>query len=393
MSSGDGEDSQSGELYRGPGLYIHIPFCSRICPYCDFAVLIGRSHRQKSFLEHLTREIELYDGKRSRFDTLYFGGGTPSLLAPEDLQRIVDTVRAKLDLAEETWLFLEVNPEHVTAAAINGWRELGVKTLCLGVQSFGAETLAFLGRQHVPVESRRSIEAARQAGFHTVSVDLIYGLPGQDLTAWRRDLTEALSLCPDHLSCYQLTVQDKTAFALRKARGKLRELSDEKKAEMFLWTHRFLEDSGYSGYEVSSFALSAEHESRHNRKYWNHTSYLGLGPSAHSYSSRRRWWNERRLMHWEERIRAGERPVEGSEHLAPRELALEALMLGLRTRAGVDLNSVQEKFGIDLAESNRALIERSAEKGYINVSGTRLEPTLVGLAIADTLAASFSFPE
>ncbi|MFQ5790861.1 MAG: coproporphyrinogen-III oxidase family protein, partial [Acidobacteriota bacterium] len=293
----------------------------------------------------------------------------------------------------KAWIFLEANPEDVTPTSLEAWKALGVRTLSLGVQSLQEEALAFLGRRHGPEVARRSVELARGAGFRTVSVDLIYGLPGQDPARWRHDLEQVLALQPDHLSCYQLTVHEGTPFGRRRARRELEELPEEGQAELFLWTHRFLNDAGYSGYEVSSFASLPEHRSRHNLKYWRHTPYLGLGPSAHSYRGRRRWWNARRLASWEERVGIGQRPVEGSEELGRAELALETLMLGLRTYAGVDLEDFRRRFGAPLEEENRELIERLIDQDLLQRTGHRLRPTLAGLGLADSLAVSFQLPE
>jgi oxygen-independent coproporphyrinogen-3 oxidase len=374
-----------------PGLYLHVPFCGKICPYCDFAVVTGGRGRRLAFVESLLAEVRLWAGGElfGAFDTVYFGGGTPSALEPEDLARILGAVRGALPVAADAWTFLEANPEDVRPETLGAWRALGVRTLSLGVQSFRAGDLAFLGRRHTPAQARRSVELAREAGFDTVSADLIYGLPGQDAAAWREVLAEAVELQPDHLSCYQLTVHEGTPFGRRRDQGRLAELPEPAQAELFLLTHTFLEDAGYPGYEVSNFARAPAHRSRHNRKYWDHTPYLGLGPSAHSFAGRRRWWNERRLGTWQERIGRGERPVAGTEELAPAQLALEALMLGLRTRDGVDLARFRERYGVDLLARNAGLAGKLEEEGLLRLAEGRLEPTLAGLALADALPARF----
>jgi oxygen-independent coproporphyrinogen-3 oxidase len=257
-----------------------------------------------------------------------------------------------------------------------------VRTLSLGIQSFDAEALAFLGRRHSPEQARRSVELARAAGFHTVAFDLIYGLPGQTPEDWRRTLETAVALEPDHLSCYQLTIHEGTPFGFRLARGKMAEAPEETQADLFLLTHTFLREAGWPGYEVSNFARSPEHQSRHNRKYWDHTPYLGVGPSAHSFSGHRRWWNERKINPYEARLDSRERPVAGSEELTAEDLALEALMLGLRTIEGIDLEQFRQRYGVDL------IMSRPLD-GLLNVENGRLVPTLEGWAVADTLARSF----
>jgi oxygen-independent coproporphyrinogen-3 oxidase len=327
---------------------------------------------------------------------VYLGGGTPSVLAPEELSSVLEGCRTHLPLDATAWVFLEANPEDVTAAACAAWRSLGVRTLSLGVQSFDDAELRFLGRRHSAQEARRAVETALGAGFHTVSVDLIYGLPEQDPAAWRRNLEVAVALRPEHLSCYQLTVHPRTGFGVRAARGQLVELPEGSQASLFELTHRFLRDAGWPAYEVSNFARGADHESRHNRKYWDHTPYLGLGPSAHSLAvstalpmSARRWWNERNAPQWERRLANRERPVEGDETLGATELALEALMLGLRTTAGIDLSAFAARYGFDLRAANTDLLSTLSDEGRVVIGNGRLAPTAAGLAVADGLAAAF----
>lgn len=394
-----------------PGLYLHVPFCSAICPYCDFAVMRAAEPLRKRFVERLIAEVVLAAGAwpdPRPFDTVYFGGGTPSLLPPEDLARVLEACQEHLSLATPApWIFLEANPEDVTPEACAAWRHLGVRTLSLGVQSFSNDALAFLGRRHTGSQARAAVEAAQAAGFDTVSIDLIFGLSGHTPEAWRRELATAVEPSPQHLSCYQLTIHPRTQFGVRAARGQLAELPDREQAELFELTHRFLADAGWPAYEVSNFAFSAEHQSRHNRKYWDHTPYLGLGPSAHSFAAgevsarhsgpcgtgARRWWNEPRFQAWEKRVEAGERPVEGEELLGPLALATEALLLGLRTTAGVDLDAFEACHGVDLLAANDALVTSLVAAGRLLVScgpeGRRLVPTVAGLAIADGLAAAF----
>jgi putative oxygen-independent coproporphyrinogen III oxidase len=379
-------------LLANPGLYLHIPFCSAICPYCDFAVLTGGPERRRRFVDHLVAEISLWSPERSIFesiDTIYFGGGTPSALDLDGLGRILETARENLSIRDDAWVFFEANPEDVTPDKARAWRDLGVRFLSLGIQSFDVEALKFLGRRHTPKQARKSVEIAREAGFDTVSIDLIYGLPEQPFEVWKRTLEEAVSLKPDHLSCYQLTFHEGTLFGSRLARGKMTELPEAAQAELFLFTHEFLRDAGWPGYEASNFARSFDHRSRHNQKYWHHVPYLGLGPSAHSFSGTRRWWNERTLGTYEARIEAGERPVAGSEELTAGDLALEALMLGLRTLDGFDLSAFGERYGVDLLMRNEPLVERLVREGLVTLEGDSLVPTLAGLAVTDSLARSF----
>ncbi len=379
------------ESPAGAGVYLHIPFCSRICPYCDFAVRLGDAARRHRFAAALVAEIGLHKSPLT-FDTIYFGGGTPSQLAPEDLARILAALHARFELVSEARIFFEANPEDVTPERLSLWRGLGVSTLSIGVQALNPVALAFLGRAHDVDGARRAVAQAKVAGFETVSIDLIYGLPGQTAHEWRNELDRAIALGVDHISCYQLTVHEGTRFGSLARRGQLVETDLDQQGELFRLTHTHLAAHGMLGYEVSQFARGPEHHSRHNTKYWNHSPYLGLGPSAHSFQNDRRWWNIRNADPYEVAVAAGRLPVAGSEVLDSAALTLEALMTGLRTHAGVDLGRIRERFGIELLPANRALIERLVSRGLVALEGERIISTLDGLAVADGLAREFEIP-
>lgn len=381
-------------MTEAAGLYVHVPFCSAICPYCDFAVVRGRPEKRRGYVETLLAEICLVDDFPHAIDTIYLGGGTPSYLEDDDLARILDALRRTFHFEGEPRVHLEVNPEDVTADTSGertaAWRRLGVAFLSLGVQSFDADRLGFLGRRHSPEEARGSVEAALAAGFETVSVDLIYGLPGETAGAWHRDLHTAIDLAPGHFSCYELEVHERTTFGKKKARGELIELPDAAQAERFEQTHTELAAAGYDAYEVSNFARGPQHRSRHNRKYWYHVPYLGLGPSAHSFDGERRFWNEPLLPRWQKRVASGERPIAGEERLTPHDRALEELMLTLRTPEGVDLAGFSKRHGVDLVAMNAKLLAGYENDGLLEVTDGRLRPSLRGWAVADGLAGSFA---
>jgi oxygen-independent coproporphyrinogen-3 oxidase len=386
-----------------PGIYVHLPFCSNLCPYCDFFVLTGDAQRRRQYVRYLLQEIALCDGNpwpdfvehgpRQSFDTLYFGGGTPSIHALEDLHALRQGIERYLPVAAEPWMGLEANPEDVTEQSVTGWRDLGISFLSLGVQSFDEQALRFLGRVHDPQDCRRSVTRARRSGIETLSLDLIYGIPGQTLDDWRTDLESALELGPDHLSCYQLTIEPGTPFGFRRQRGQLSELAPDRQADLFFLTHRVLAEHGLMAYEVSNFATAPAHRSRHNSKYWKHTPYLGLGPSAHSFAANRRWWNTRKIKPYEAQIDAGRRPIADHESLAPDQLLLESLMLGLRTPEGVDFSSFPDDSGPRLWRVNQPLIDDLISQGLVEVGRQRLIPTLGGLAVAEAIARQFELLE
>ena len=384
------------------GLYVHVPFCSAICPYCDFAVARGREADRERFVEVLVEEIEILGcGERegctgeaegfgaARFDTVYFGGGTPSALSVEQLgairRRLVTTFAIE---AEAEWT-IEVNPEDASPELLAGWRELGFDRISLGLQALDDRALRYLGRRHDAAEARASVERARAAGFRSVSVDLIYSLPGFDAGWWLGTLEETAALGPDHISCYELTIHDGTPFGRRRDAGRLRETGEDERAANFVATHRLLGELGYEGYEVSNFARTERDRSRHNRKYWRHVPYLGLGPSAHSFDGRRRWWNVAPWKRWSDVIEGGASPVAEVEQLTDRQLLLEAVMMGLRQRSGVDRVAVDQRFGFDPATGNARRIEAWEVAGWLRSRGSLLVPTLEGMARADRLAAEW----
>lgn len=367
------------------GLYIHVPFCSSVCPYCDFAVTIAGDERRERYLDALDREISLSADHGLCFDTIYFGGGTPSSLKPDQLSRVLSTIAAELQIAPDATRCLEINPDEVDRTAAHAWRELGFEFASLGVQSFDDDVLGFLGRTHRAGDARRAAETLLETGFETVSLDLIFGLEGQSADDWARQLEIVLSLGAQHLSCYQLTIHDGTVFGRRKARGELHQLDEEAQGELYLLTHEILGAAGWNGYEVSNFAAGPGHRSRHNRKYWDHTPYLGLGPSAHSFAGRRRWWNRRKLRLWTAAIESGGSPVEGGEDLTDAELFFEAVMLGLRTAEGLDCGALRQRFGAETARFDEAAIDRLAASGHLLADGSRIRPTPRGMAVAEGL--------
>jgi oxygen-independent coproporphyrinogen-3 oxidase len=371
------------------GLYIHVPFCSSICPYCDFSVLIAGEERRAAWAAGVVREAEISAADGLIFDTVYFGGGTPSAMTPAVLSDVIGGVRGHLEISPEAWLALEANPEDVTQETATAWKGFGVRTVSLGVQSFDDRALAFLGRKHSAADACSAVEILRGTGFDEISVDLIYGLPEQTLASWQSQIEQTVAFGVEHVSCYQLTFHQRTVFGRRWSEGRIRELSEDEQGEFFMLTHELLTAAGYEGYEVSNFAAAPEYRSRHNQKYWDHSPYIGLGPSAHSFVSGRRWWNHRKLRLWQKALDEGGLPVEGDERLTKQQLLLEAVMLGLRTADGLDLEYLHRRFDLDLLPSNATTVENLCQAGHLTVVGHRLVPTTRGLAISDTLARAF----
>ena len=384
MTAGD-----TGASLDAPGLYVHVPFCTSVCPYCDFAVTIAGERRRSSFVEALVLEAERSRWSGGAFDTVYLGGGTPSSMEVAQIEYTVGELRRLLPVRPDARVTLEANPEDVTVERVVAWRSAGVTAVSLGVQSFHDDELGFLGRRHGAREARRSLEVLADSGLDWVSADLIFGLPGQGADRWGRSLDAAVASGVDHLSCYQLTIHEGTVFGRRAAAGRLQEASDDVQGELFDLAHHRLEAAGWDHYEVSNWAASSAARSRHNLKYWRHVPYLGLGPSAHSFDGeRRRWWNLRAVRRWQRKLLEDESPIEAWEDLTDSELLLETVLLGLRTSDGVDLEAVRRRFGCDVLARNRALFDRSFAEGLVVETAGRVRPTARGMAVAEAIVRS-----
>lgn len=364
------------------GLYVHVPFCKTKCPYCDF-YSVTSTDRVRYFLETLDVEARLYREHFPAFDTLFLGGGTPSWLSEAHLAELIKTLRRHFAFAPESEITIEANPDDITAEKLRLFRNLGINRLSLGVQTFDELELGFLGRRHTAKQTEEALPLIRAAGFRNIGMDLIYGLPGQTIAAWRSTLETALRFNPEHLSCYQLTLAAGTPMGKRAAQGDLVPLDEEAQREFFLFTARFLQERGYLHYEVANFARGEEYICRHNRKYWTRVPYLGLGPAAHSFDGQRRWWNFASVEQYSASLQAGEVPVAGRETLTPEQVRLETLCLGFRTREGVSLSSIREQ------PQGEAILAGLLQAGLVRVDRDRVKATTEGLVVADSLPLRF----
>ena len=369
-----------------PGLYIHTPFCLSKCAYCDF-YSVTETEKIPLFITSLIREMEMYRGVFGRFDTIYLGGGTPSLLGADQTGQIIDTLHETFLFSDDTEVTIEANPGDLTREAASSLRATGINRINIGVQSFDDGTLALLGRRHGAQEAISAIENVRGAGFDNVGLDLMYGVPGQEFRSWLETLHTALSFAPEHLSCYQLTLEPSTPLGLKYRSGEFVPPDDDLLYDLFMKTSETLEEEGYVHYEVSNFARGEEWMSRHNSKYWDHTPYLGLGPAAHSFSGARRWWNHRCLDRYIEEIGRNMPPIGGSEILTSEQLLLESLYLGLRTKRGIDLEEFWERYRYDLLQERHGLLNIIQEEGLITIWDNHIYPTRRGLAMSDSLSS------
>ncbi|HAD81973.1 TPA: coproporphyrinogen III oxidase [Candidatus Edwardsbacteria bacterium] len=384
------------EPIEPPGLYIHVPFCLRKCAYCAFYSITDRS-LISAYRSALRREIAIYRGWAPSFDTLYLGGGTPSVLPAFDLEGLIADIRNAFTITTDAEITVEVNPADITETLLASLRRSGVNRLNIGVQSFDDDALALLGRRHTSLQAIEAIHRAHDAGFRNIGLDLIYGLPSsppergtspktdRTFAIWLATLDRAVDLSPEHLSCYQLTLEEKTPLAKRCERGEFILPGGYRQADYFLRTAQILEESGYRHYEVSNFAQPGR-ESKHNRKYWSHIPYLGLGPTAHSFSGRERRWNRLSVEAYIADLESGREPIEAREILNDEQLGLEALFLGFRTHRGICMERFKICYGMDLLTDKRTMLKKLAYEGLVEIRNGFLRPTRAGMAVADSLA-------
>ena len=370
-----------GEDLGLPGLYIHVPFCRSKCLYCDF-YSVASSSAIPEWLQAVQREALLYKERFQHFDSLYLGGGTPSILGERDLAALLGWLHKHFSFSDDSEMSMEANPEGLTRDKLKAIRDLGINRISLGVQSLDDGDLKYLGRRHSAKQALEALDTIRSSGFANVSVDLMYGLETQSLSGWKRTLDRVLEFSPEHISCYQLSFESGTALWKMKSAGKVQPMGEKLQAAFFIRTSRYLEKRGYVHYEISNFARGRDFMCRHNRKYWNHTPYLGLGPSAHSFQDGSRWWNVKSIKKYCRLLEEGKPPVEASEVLSDEQYDLETLDLGLRTSDGVDLRVLKGlSAGKAMAELQKA--------GLITVHGGRIRPTRRGFLVADSLPLMF----
>lgn len=367
------------------GLYIHFPFCLSKCGYCSF-YSIQSIQLIPEYIAALKKEIEYYRKTFSSFDTIYIGGGTPSLLVPKQLVDIFTAINKYYKIDENAEITMEANPGDISLEYLKTLLAIGINRLNIGVQSFDDKLLSFLGRRHSAKEAVASIDKARQAGFNNLGIDLIYGVHGLSIKSWNNSLQKAVSSRPEHLSCYQLSLSEKTPLN-KKYSSEGWHLPDENtELKLFLTTAEELENAGYIHYEVSNFARNDKFKSRHNQKYWRHVPYLGLGPAANSFLDNKRWWNKAAVKTYLKDIACGKMPLEDSETLSSEQLQLESLFLGLRTKDGIDLKHYKTRYGVDLITDKKPIIDALIKNKFLELKDGFLRPTRKGMAIADSLA-------
>ncbi|HUQ32954.1 MAG TPA: radical SAM family heme chaperone HemW [Pyrinomonadaceae bacterium] len=373
------------------GIYIHIPFCRTRCSYCDFATGAYETTLVERYVRAVAEEI-----RRAPFmedalhaDTIYFGGGTPSLLSPAQVSQILEAVRSRFRVAEDAEVTMEMNPGTVTPQGAQAFRALGVNRASFGAQTFDDLELKRLGRTHTADDVRRTFSLLREAGFTNISFDLIAGLPSQTSFQWSRNLDEAIRLRPEHLSFYILEVHEGTPLADQIRRGREQPPDDDLAAEMYRMMITRSRAAGYQHYEISNLCLQG-FESRHNTKYWTGAAVYGFGCSAHSYDGKcTRWSNERDAARYTAIIEAGSAPIVETTELDESAVRAESLFLGLRLMRGISLSEHRSRFGTDLRDDFKADLERLNAAGLIELENDSMKLTTSGALLSNEVFATF----
>jgi len=374
-------------------LYLHIPFCIRKCSYCDFTSFAEPAISPANYVELLLTELRLRSRSPEQHDvaTLYFGGGTPSLLSSAQIGCLLDAIRNHYTVAQDAETTLEANPGTVTPASLEGYLAAGVNRLSIGMQSLDDRQLKILGRIHSAADARTAFKSARTAGFANISIDLMHGLPRQTLAAWQDTLQEAVTMKPEHISVYGLSIEEGTPFARLAEQGALQLPEEELAAAMLELTAAALSSAGYEHYEISNFALPGC-RSRHNQVYWQRGNYLGFGAGAHSFLNApgygKRWENPATLAEYAATV-GNKKVADRGVALTEKEAMAEFMFLGLRLLAGVDKEEFFRQFGRELEEAFPKVVGIFCERGLLQEQGSMLRLTSQGLLLANLVMQEF----
>jgi oxygen-independent coproporphyrinogen III oxidase len=368
------------------GIYLHIPFCKQACHYCDFHFSTNLE-KKKELTEAIAEEIRMQHHYLAGelIETIYFGGGTPSLLEGEELEMILKTIRSLMPVAQHAEITLEANPDDLSLQKLKEIHQAGINRLSIGIQSFDNNILRYLNRAHDTAAALQCIEDSRKAGFTNISVDLIYAIPGQDSAAWMKNVEQAIRLHPEHISAYSLTIEEKTAFGKWAVQGKLKATSDENAATQLEMLVETLAGAGYEQYEISNFCLPG-FISRHNSSYWRQKPYLGVGPSAHSYNGSSRQYNLSNNHLYLQAITSGKVPAT-VEILSREDKINDYLLTTLRTSWGTNLLKLKEAMDYDLLSNHQQYIENLLTQKLALLENDTLILTKKGKMLADKISS------
>ncbi len=367
------------------GIYIHMPFCRVKCMYCDFYSVADRDDAIPPFFDALFKEIEMCETDTSTWtiDTIFIGGGTPSLTSPDQLEQLIITLNDKFDLSNVSEFTMEANPGEAPGDHLRAYRELGVNRISMGVQSLELQLLQFLTRIHGPKEVFKTFDAARKAGFDNINCDLIFNIPGQTMDIWQRDLQKIINLGPEHFSCYSLTVEEGTQLYQYVNKGKVIMPGDDHSAELYHWTQSTLLENGFEQYEISNWS-KPNLDCRHNLHYWKIDPYLAFGPSAHGFDGVHRFSNVRNLDGYIKKLSDGKIPRQDDYELSDKDRTNEMIGFGLRIKNGIDLTKIPQSF---INTVNQSIIDNHPKWGdYFIKENDRLKLSPEGFAFADAIA-------
>jgi len=374
------------------GIYIHIPFCKSRCSYCDFATGLYQTELAERYVQAVIVDLQTAraDELSRIVDTIYFGGGTPSMLSSDQIERILAVVHRRFQIDSKAEVTIEINPGSVTKTKLKEFRKLGINRASFGAQTFHDDELARLGRSHSAGDTLRTFEYLRAADFDNISFDLIAGLPGQAMIQWQENVDRSLGLRPEHLSFYLLEVHANTPLAQHIERGIQPKPDEDLAAEMYKWMLERACDAGYEHYEISNLCLPG-FESRHNTKYWQGNAYYGFGCSAHSFDGRTlRWSNERDVAAYVNAIENRQTPIVEQTQLSDNERRAEAVFLGMRLMKGVDTREYEQSFGVDLRVEHNEDLSRFYEAGLIEFDGDVLRLTRAGALMSNEVFAALA---
>lgn len=366
------------------GIYLHIPFCKQACYYCDFHFSTNLGAKDE-MVKAIGSELQLQrDYLQEPVNTIYFGGGTPSLLDANELQFLMDQIRSGFNLATDLEVTLEANPDDLTVHKLHELKQAGINRLSVGIQSFDDDLLKFLHRAHDSLAALSCIRDARVAGFNNISIDLIYAIPGLNENQWKENLEKAIALQPEHISAYSLTIEEKTVFGNWSKKGKIKPVEEELSAVHLEMLVGNLKQGGYEQYEISNFSKPGFH-SRHNSSYWKQIPYLGVGPSAHSFNGRTRQANISSNYEYLRSLAKGIIPA-SVEILTPEDQVNDYLLTTLRTSWGTDMAKLKREFGYDLQSHYRAYIESLQVQKLAVITNDHLVLTEKGRLLADKIS-------
>lgn len=366
------------------GIYVHFPFCASKCKYCNFTSFQGKNDMQLKYFQSLINEIDASNASDVCVDTIFIGGGTPSIMFDGCISTLLSEIKKKFIVLDDVEVTIEGNPNSITKSKVQEWKESGVNRVSIGLQTTNPNILKLIGRPHTKQDYINAIEMVKSAGINNINTDCLIGLPRQKLTDLRKTLALVTKLCCTHISVYSLILEEDTPLSDMVARGEVKLPKEEKTLGMYNYADKYLSENGFHKYEVSNFAKE-NYECKHNLNTWKMHEYIGFGVGAHSYFDGKRYSNVGTIEEYVKLVSSGKSPVEICENVGNKELFEETIMLGLRTRYGIDLLEIKNKFDIDLLETKKDTIAYFAKNNFITINNNHIIPTSLGFTVLNKI--------